>query len=248
MVPILTWWIGSWRISLGRRPFTNGELRIAYDNDAPAWTERIDRMGTTAFYYGIWKELADELAAYPGDGAVSALDCGIGDGAFSAACVHSTWRPMDLHGIDLSPRMLEAASGRLTAAGIDPKLWVGDAGNLPFEDNTFDLVMSAHMLEHSANLGSALLEMHRVLRPGGLLVLAISRRALAALPIQIKWRTQALTPDEVEAIFRIAGLDRARILKAAGRGLADQLSIVCVGYKSGSLHDTTPGRIGDEGD
>jgi len=43
---------------------------------------------------------------------------------------------------------------------------------LPFEDETFDLVVSGQMLEHSANPFKSVAEMHRVLKTGGRLALA----------------------------------------------------------------------------
>jgi SAM-dependent methyltransferase len=47
-----------------------------------------------------------------------------------------------------------------------------DAEALPFPDNTFDVVLANHMLYHVPDIDAAVEEIHRVLRPGGLLVAA----------------------------------------------------------------------------
>lgn len=45
-----------------------------------------------------------------------------------------------------------------------------DMQAMPFEDAGFDLVLANHVLEHVSDLGKALAEVHRVLRPGGHLI------------------------------------------------------------------------------
>jgi len=42
------------------------------------------------------------------------------------------------------------------------------AEDLPFEDNTFDLVFSSHVIEHVPNVNKAIHEINRVLKPGGI--------------------------------------------------------------------------------
>jgi SAM-dependent methyltransferase len=68
--------------------------------------------------------------------------------------------------IDVSPRMVELTAAR----GVDADL--GDVQELPFEDGSFDLVVAARVLFHPEDLGRALSEIARVLRPGGTLVAA----------------------------------------------------------------------------
>ena len=47
---------------------------------------------------------------------------------------------------------------------------VADAANLPFEDNSFDLIFSSNVLEHVEKLDEAFVEMKRVLAPGGVMI------------------------------------------------------------------------------
>jgi SAM-dependent methyltransferase len=68
--------------------------------------------------------------------------------------------------IDLSPRMVELARQR----GVDAR--VADVQQLPFADGEFDLVVAAWVLYHVPDLARALLEIARVLEPGGHLLAA----------------------------------------------------------------------------
>jgi SAM-dependent methyltransferase len=72
--------------------------------------------------------------------------------------------------VDLSSRMVELASMR----GIDAS--VADVQDLPFAEETFDLVVAAWMLYHVPDLDRGLAEIARVLWPGGTLVAATNSR------------------------------------------------------------------------
>lgn len=74
-------------------------------------------------------------------------------------CGHGSNRPI-----------VEAAGGEWT--GVEPfeggaHTVVGDAENLPFDDNTFDIAVMDAVLEHIPDVGKAFTEVARVLKPGG---------------------------------------------------------------------------------
>jgi len=75
---------------------------------------------------------------------------------------------LDLHGVDLSPRLLDRCSG-------SAKLYVGDATSLGFSDGWADIVIVQGGLHHLPNLTNdlenCLDEIHRVLKPDGLFVM-----------------------------------------------------------------------------
>ena len=77
-----------------------------------------------------------------------------------------------LTGIEWSPAMLAVARRRATDLGRPVRLLTGDAHELPFPAASFDAVVCTFSLCAIADDRRALAEMVRVLRPGGLLLLA----------------------------------------------------------------------------
>lgn len=88
--------------------------------------------------------------------------CGTGNLAIPAAKLGA-----DVVGLDLTPRLLEAARERSTAEGVEIEWIEGDAEALPFEDNSFDHVVSCFGIIFAPQHDVAAAEMRRVARPGG---------------------------------------------------------------------------------
>jgi ubiquinone/menaquinone biosynthesis C-methylase UbiE len=117
-------------------------------------------------------------------GDLSLLDAGCGTGAYSEALLGHVGR---IDAIDLSPGMLEAARAKLgdAADGGHIAFHQGSIAELPFEDASFDAVMTnqvLHHLDHGEDPGFPVLrqaigEFARVLRPGGGLVVNTCSRA-----------------------------------------------------------------------
>jgi ubiquinone/menaquinone biosynthesis C-methylase UbiE len=76
-----------------------------------------------------------------------------------------------LTGIDISEKMLAAARERAEALQRKVDLRTGDAHNLDFEDGTFDTVVCTLSMCAIPDVDRALGEIHRVLRPGGRLIM-----------------------------------------------------------------------------
>lgn len=79
-------------------------------------------------------------------------------------------------GVDITPRMLHRAHQRLARTKQDPQrysLGLGDAYDLPFSDATFDLLINSYMFDMvpEEDFTVVLDEFHRVLRPGGRLLI-----------------------------------------------------------------------------
>ena len=114
------------------------------------------------------KDWAGFVAEKVGEAGPAILDVGAGTGWFWGRMA-SQWDIADLVLMDRSEGMVAAAAEALRSLP-NARLVVGDAMALPFADQSFDTVFAMHMLYHVEDVGGALSEMARVLRPGGRLV------------------------------------------------------------------------------
>jgi len=73
----------------------------------------------------------------------------------------------DLYGIDLTERAINLVQQRFQLMGLCSQLSVGDAEQLEFADEIFDLVYSWGVIHHSPDTPKAAKEILRVLKPGG---------------------------------------------------------------------------------
>jgi ubiquinone/menaquinone biosynthesis C-methylase UbiE len=98
------------------------------------------------------------------------LEIGVGLGAD-----HQRWAEAgaEVFGIDLTERAIELTRARFECFGLNSNLRVGDAENLPFEDNSFDVVYSWGVLLYCPDLPQAIAEIRRVVKPGGEAVLML---------------------------------------------------------------------------
>jgi ubiquinone/menaquinone biosynthesis C-methylase UbiE len=98
------------------------------------------------------------------------LDIGCGTGVFATRVLDCLPRA-HVCGIDLSEGMLRKCQQRLEASGGAFSVVQGDSAHLPFADDTFDAVTCTHSFHHYPQQERAAREMHRVLRPGGRLMI-----------------------------------------------------------------------------
>ncbi len=91
------------------------------------------------------------------------LDDGCGTGWFSKAAVERGARVTSL---DVGEKLLLEVKKKCSSECV-----VGDALELSFADNTFDIIVSSEMIEHTVKPSQATSEMFRVLKPGGILAL-----------------------------------------------------------------------------
>ncbi len=101
------------------------------------------------------------------------LDVGCGTGGGSVAFSRAGARVV---GLDRSGRMMELARLRVVEDQADVALVHGDAAALPFGDESFDLCLCDQVVEHVRDKRRLLREMHRVLREGGIALVAVPHK------------------------------------------------------------------------
>jgi ubiquinone/menaquinone biosynthesis C-methylase UbiE len=132
-------------------------------------------------------KLVKALGGLDGRRFGDALEIGSGTGYFSLNLVQLGVIER-LTATDISPGMLKRLSATAASLGLDQQVSTvaTEAEELPFEDESFDLVLGHAVLHHIPDLDRAFAEFRRVLRPGGMIAFAgePSRYGdrLAALP------------------------------------------------------------------
>jgi ubiquinone/menaquinone biosynthesis C-methylase UbiE len=76
----------------------------------------------------------------------------------------------EIFGLDASDKLIEIAKKRNPGADIR----VGVFEHIPFGDETFDVVLSKYAIQTSANMTPVFAEIHRVLKPGGIMMYLVT--------------------------------------------------------------------------
>lgn len=101
------------------------------------------------------------------------LDCGCGPGTITVDLAAAV-APGEVIGIDQQAEQLEHARALASERGLSNATFrEADVYALPFADASFDAVFSNALLEHVADPLRALGQMHRVLRPGGVIGVSV---------------------------------------------------------------------------
>jgi phosphatidylethanolamine/phosphatidyl-N-methylethanolamine N-methyltransferase len=112
------------------------------------------------------------------------LEVGVGTGLNLSLYQAGT----DVTGIDYSSEMLDQAEARVAREGLRPRLFLMDAADLRFPDDSFDIVYAPYLISVVPDPVKVLLEMQRVCRPGGrILVLNHFRSANPLLSRVEQW-------------------------------------------------------------
>ncbi len=125
------------------------------------------------------------------------LDVGSGIGHWGRVLAPFLHADAKVIGLEREEKWVAEATARAPRAGFTYRQ--GDAMQLPFDDNTFDLVTCQTLLIHLPDARKGLAEMKRVLKPGGLLAVAEPNNIGCALVLG-----STRFDDEVDAVLRLA--------------------------------------------
>ena len=170
-----------------------------------------------------WRKIAVQLARVaPGD-AVLDVACGTGD--LSQAFARAGG---EVVGGDFTPEMLDRAviKARRLPEDRRPSYVHADAMDLPFEDARFDVVSIAFGIRNVAAPARAMAEFHRVLRPGGrLVVLEFAEPRLAP----IRWLNSLYTARIMPLTASLVARDRSGAYRYLPRSIETFLSPAALG-------------------
>jgi demethylmenaquinone methyltransferase/2-methoxy-6-polyprenyl-1,4-benzoquinol methylase len=153
-----------------------------YDFQHSFFTAKSDQRG---------RELLVDKAVFPGD---RVLDCGAGTGSTGLLAAQKVGATGKVVLFDMSDGMLAVATQKMVQARMRERVEfeAGDMLGSPFEDNSFDVVLSTYSLCPVYDPVRAATELYRVTRPGGRIGIAHSTDPNTPL---VKWLA-----DRVERI------------------------------------------------
>ena len=136
-------------------------------------------------------KLSKALGGLDGQTFADGLEIGSGTGYFSLNLMQ-LGTVKRLTATDISPGMLGRLSATAEGLGLDVDTVATDAEQLPFEDESFDLVFGHAVLHHIPDLGRAFAEFRRVLRPGGAIAFCGEPSRYGDMLAEVPKRTGAL--------------------------------------------------------
>jgi ubiquinone/menaquinone biosynthesis C-methylase UbiE len=150
------------KLSLGRRM-----LKLVHPEGIP-WPGSViyNAISGTAIFQGHYELVAKDILSYCAQGSL--LDIGTGPG-WLLFKLHQRSPAMRLVGIDASPSMVAGARKNMAKAGLSDVIEIreGNVSQIPFADDSFDIVVSQWSIHHWKNPVAGLNEVYRVLKPGG---------------------------------------------------------------------------------
>jgi SAM-dependent methyltransferase len=111
--------------------------------------------------WAVGDDLVERVGVNEGDRVLD-VACGTGNAAIPAAAKGGV-----VTGLDITPELLEDAKRNAEKYGVEAEWVEGDAQDLPFDDGSFDLVLSTFGCMFAPDHAKTAAEIVRVLRPGG---------------------------------------------------------------------------------
>ena len=185
-----------------RSPLTHGRI---FDDEAFAqrYAERHRKM-----VEGFGREYAEKLVAR-GFHSGRIIDIGCGFGAMNIVLAHR-FADSEIVGIDLSDPLLRLANQSAQVASLDArvKFEKADVHQIPYDDDSFDVVINTNMVHLVDDAVQMLNEIERILVPDGCLFIADVRRSWIGL--LDKTFKSALTLDEARDLVGQSNLREGR--------------------------------------
>ena len=161
-----------------------------YQDHAESWWD-----GSQRFQRLLANQVHPRLAFFdrvvPNWNGVEVLDLGCGGGFMSEALAQ---RGACVTGIDPSIASLEAARKHAQSQGLEIVYREGVGENIPLDTHSVDRVVCVDVLEHVQDLEKVIIEIHRVLRPHGILFFDTINR---------NWLSRLLAVTIVENVLKV---------------------------------------------
>lgn len=144
------------------------KIKSLFDNIAPDY-DKLNHILSLNIDKGWRKKAVRKIV--DNEHPLNVLDVACGTGDFTIEIARKAAKGSRITGIDLSEGMMKVGREKIESAGIEATLEYGDCEALTYPDNSFDRVSVGFGVRNFEHLSVGLKEMHRVLKPGGKLVI-----------------------------------------------------------------------------
>jgi ubiquinone/menaquinone biosynthesis C-methylase UbiE len=151
------------------------------------WFERIEE-----YRYNM-EPFIHSIAQFTRHHGEKILEIGVGAGTD-----HLQWARAgaECHGVDITEAAIETTKKHLSIYGFESDLLRIDAENLPYNEESFDLVYSWGVIHHSEHPEIIIREIKRVLKPGGIFIgMMYNRHSLLAFKVWVKYALLRCRPQ-----------------------------------------------------
>ena len=190
---------------------------VSYRTFTGTGAQNYERYFVPAIAIPVSAELLRAADLQPG---LRILDVACGTGVIARLAAEKIGSNGSVTGVDLSPDMIAVARATPWPAGVPVEWHVGEATSLPVADGSYDVVLCQMGLMFMEDKARALGEMHRVLVPGGRLVVSTPGNIQPAFEIMEQALVDHISPKLggfVRAVFSMHDPDVvAELLRGAG--------------------------------
>ncbi|WP_299424455.1 class I SAM-dependent methyltransferase [uncultured Shimia sp.] len=173
-------------------------LSSLYAQFSHRWHSDITRLGYPAAYDDLIAALPP-LKTHP-----TVLDAGCGTGALAQAWLKTNLPHSALHMLDSSEDMLSQARDNLSQVPYTT-FHQDTLGSTAVPENSCDLLLSAHVIEHLDTPQDGLRWFASRLRKGGQIALSVSKPHWCTALVRWRWGHKAFTPSDVHAMLTATG-------------------------------------------
>ena len=187
------------------RNHTVEAITAAYDRAAAGWHATISKFGFIDAY-GHLLDAVEGDCARECQGTPTVLDAGSGTAGFALAFAQR-YEKSKIDLLDLSREMLARGAKTLRTRGLEPGLICDDIRALPDRSQRYDIILSAHLIEHVDDVRAVLSALRTALTPGGLLLLVVSKPHWCTALVRLRWGHRAYRPAEMTRLLSASGLE-----------------------------------------
>jgi SAM-dependent methyltransferase len=148
-------------------------------------------------------QFSAELHEYDSFTGKKVLDVGSGNGYVLSRYAKAG---AEVVGVDLTQTAVDLCRRRFELMGLEGSFDIANAESLPFEDATFDCVCSMGVVHHTPDTERAVAEIHRVLKPGGRVILMVYHRNSVLYQVNFRVHALLMRRDIQELVNEVDGV------------------------------------------